>query len=125
MACASLQTNLFAVGSPLPISCNQLETRILSPRFWLPLEIVRPLRRLRAFPPQQLPCIPSPVNPTGSKSQPHPHPISASLPKMGALEQRRQFLLPLCVPPFSPPHAEAAKKMTCHAGVGGGGGAGV
>lgn len=87
---------------PSPIPCKRLETGTLSPRFWLPLEIERPLGRLRALPPRQLPRIPSPVKPTGSKSQPHPHPIAASLPKMGALEQRRQFLLPLLCPP--PPH---------------------
>lgn len=38
---------------------------------------------------------------------------------MGALEPRNQFPLPLCVPSPPPtPHAEAAKKMTCHAVVG-------
>lgn len=38
-------------GTPPPIPCKRLETGTLSPRFWLPLEIERPLGRLRASTP--------------------------------------------------------------------------
>lgn len=60
---------------------------------------LRPLGSSGARALQQLPCILCPVNPVGSRSQPHPHLICAFLPKMGALQQRSQFLLPLCMHP--------------------------
>lgn len=110
---------------PTPIPCDELETWAVSPPFWLPPGMERPLRRLRALPPQQLPRIPRPVNPTGSQSRP-PTPPHLCFPSQdGGSEQRSQFLLPLCVPPLPAPRVEAAKKMTCHAGGGGGGGGGA
>lgn len=100
MACACSQANGFVFASPHPIPCGQLELRALSPPLW-PLR--GPLRSWRALALLQLPCIPGPVNPTGSPSRPHPHLICAFLPKMGALRPRSQFLLPLCVHPHPHP----------------------
>lgn len=116
MACTSSQASLFTVGSQHPFPATGFKLGLLSP----PLSGCP--RRLRALSLQQLPRIPSPVNPTGSQSGPHPHLISAPLPKMGARNRGTSFFSLSVFPPLPTPHAEAAKKMTCHAGVGGGGG---
>lgn len=98
---------------------SSLKLGLEAPSFWLPPGMERPSRRRGALAPQQLPRIPRAVNPAGSQSRPHPHRRFSS--QDGGSEERSRFLLlsasPLSLPT---PHAEAAKKMTCHAGVGAG-----
>ena len=97
MACTSSQASLFAVGSQHPFPATGFKLGLLSP----PLSGCP--RRLRALSLQQLPRIPSPVNPTGSQSGPHPHLISAPLPKMGARNRGTSFFSLSVFPPLPTP----------------------
>lgn len=56
--------------------------------------------------------------PHSQASRPHPHLISALLPKMGALEQRSSFLLPLRFPPYPHPPCRGSQEndLSCWGG---------
>lgn len=99
-----------------------LKLGLEAPSFWLPPGMERPPRRWGTLAPQQLPRIPSAVNPAGSQSRPHPQPPSPLLFPRWGLRTEEPVSSPSLRPPLSlpTPHAEAAKKMTCHAGVGAG-----
>lgn len=117
---------------PTPIPGNRqpssLKLGLEAPSFWLPPGMERPPRRWGALAPQQLPRIPSAVNPAGSQSRPHPHPHPRFSSQDGGSEQRSPFLLPLGVPPF-PPHppcrGSQENDLSCWGGGGGGAGAGL
>lgn len=105
---ASAQMDLLAVGFPDPFPGDQLETGTLTPHPFpalsgddeATLEIKRTPSRAAALHSQS--CHPH-WFPVSAPPPPHPQLLSASLPKMGALEQRSQFLLPLFVPHFRQP----------------------